>query len=128
MWSNIHQASHTIKAVFKGDDNYSAAEYEETYNYEILSVNGVENGNISVTFNNLIGNDIDNAVIIIAAYDENNILQKVDKQPVNIANEDAEDFVFNMADVTYDKIKVFIWNGFETITPMHEAYEYSKIK
>ncbi|MGN0106460.1 MAG: Ig-like domain-containing protein, partial [Hominilimicola sp.] len=119
-WNNVPAGVHTIKAVYSGDDNYLMADGEMEYNLAALTVTGEKTGNINVTFTNLNDKPVNNAVMLAAAYDVEGVLQSVEKaqQSVNAEPGSEHEFKFDMTMVEYNNVKVFVWDGFETLIPI----------
>lgn len=90
----------------------------------VWTVSGLESGNVSVTFKNLGEDDINNAVIIAAVYDEYGALLKTAASENNIsAEKGAEAEVsFDFSDVSGKKIKLFIWNSLSGMEPLCDGY------
>lgn len=77
------------------------------------------NGKINVTYTNLTDNDIENAVMIAASYN-NGVMKKleVSEDSVTVEKEQWQSFRFDMSDTEYDKIKIFIWNSLHDMKPL----------
>ncbi len=83
-------------------------------------------GSIEVKFTNLTQKNIENAVMIIAAYDADGTLLKLEraKQNVNAAIGGQENFSFDLSDVKYSQIKIFVWNSLDKMKPVCKNYDW----
>lgn len=77
------------------------------------------NGRINVTYINLTDNNIEDAVMLAAAYN-NGVMKKLEisDKSVSVEKDKLQSFQFDMSDTEYDKIKLFIWNGLHDMKPL----------
>lgn len=67
---------------------------------------------------------IENAKLIIAGYDENNVLQKVKTVNISLeagASSEAQDFSEDMGDM--NAVRAMLWNGLDKMEPIAEAID-----
>lgn len=77
------------------------------------------NGRINVTYINLTDKNIEDAVMLAAAYN-NGVMKKLEisDKSVSVEKDKLQSFQFDMSDTEYDKIKLFIWNGLHDMKPL----------
>lgn len=91
---------------------------------EMFTVSGAETEHVSVIFKNMSEADINGAVMLAAAYDNGDVLQKLvtAEQKVDAEQGKMQNFDFDMSDISYSKIKLFVWNSLEQMSPVCENY------
>lgn len=122
----LAQGEHTLCAVYEpekgmpysvsqsADITVTAAGPEEKENLTVSEEGGV----IYVTFNNLTANNLENAVILLALYDKNEVMVSLEAKNVNVAAGEGHTSEFSPTDADYRNIRVFVWNGMEDMTPV----------
>lgn len=132
--TNQEYGEHTFYAVYTPDTHapYTSSNssdiivtFEKPIEKTTWAVNGIGTDSIEVTFTNLTEKDINNAVMILAAYDENGILRKIEQaeQSVNASIESRQEFSFDLSGVSYERIKIFIWNSLAEMESVCENYQ-----
>ena len=83
-----------------------------------------ENGKAEVIFTNTSEQQIDNAVMILCAYD-NGVIKTVKPADDKITLKSGETKVvhFNIEGIDYNKLKIMVWDSFEKMTPICNYYE-----
>ncbi len=78
-------------------------------------------GGIYATYTNVTGGDIDGAVLFAGAY-RNGVMKKIDISSITVKQNESQSVRFDMSDVNYDTIKIFIWNSIEGMVPVCKEY------
>ena len=80
-----------------------------------------ENGKAEVIFTNTSEQQIDNAVMILCAYD-NGVIKTVKPADDKITLKSGETKVVHF-NIDYNKLKIMVWDSFEKMTPICNYYE-----
>lgn len=133
--TNLTPGEHTFYAVYIPDGEkapyISAAsgdvsiKVDEPVAEVMFTVIGLGTDNIDVTFKNLTENDINNAVMIAAAYNDGGVLQGLVRanESVSAVRGETKQLSFDMRGNSYSKIKVFVWNSLEEMIPACDNYK-----
>lgn len=78
-------------------------------------------GDIHATYTNVTESDINDAVILGCVY-QNGVLISVKQDSLTVVRGQSQSFRFDMSDIEYDKVRIFVWDSPETMIPLSGGY------